>query len=145
MKNSLQITLSLLCGLLLATVLTGCGSKEEAPDKSVNVSAQIAALKGPAKETVQNACVELAKAGPLAAPAVSTLIPLLKDNDALTRRLAAYALMEIGPAAKEALPALEAIKEDPDRAVAEQVVNSLRLIDPKKYGGEQGAPHIMGQ
>jgi HEAT repeat protein len=136
MKNSLRITLSLLCSLLIAAVVVGC-KKEGAPEKSVNVQAQIPLLKGQDKNAVQDACIALAKAGPNAAPAVSALIPLLKDNDADTRRLAAYALMQIGPAAKEALPTLEAMKDDPDQKVQLQLPNTLRAIDPKKYGNEQ--------
>ena len=74
-----------------------------------------AALKSEDNDARINACVELAKAGPNAAPAIQSLIPLLKDNDPTVRRLAAYALGEIGPASKPALPALKEMLNDSDR------------------------------
>jgi HEAT repeat protein len=58
------------------------------------------------------------------------LIPLLKDTDAETRRLAAYVLGEIGPQAKAALPGLKELLKDPDRQVVMQAVNSVRSVDP---------------
>lgn len=129
--------LSLPCVLLLAALLVGCSKSTDVPaDKSVNVQAQIAALKSQDKNAVYDACSELGKAGPLAAPAVKDLVRLLKDDDALTRRLAAYALARIGPAAKEALPALEELRSDSDREVSQQAESALKAIDPKKYGRE---------
>src|SRR5438093_13348002 len=86
--------------------LSGC-SKEDAEAKKVNVAAMTEALRSADKDARVNACVELAKAGPRAAPAVQALIPLLKDSDPDVRRLAAYALGDIGAASKPALPTLE--------------------------------------
>src|SRR5947207_15281491 len=80
---------------------SGC-SKEDPEAKKVNVSAMTEALKSPDKDTRVNGCIELAKTGPRAAPAVPALIPLLKDSDGLVRRLAAYALAQVGPQASAA-------------------------------------------
>jgi HEAT repeat protein len=110
-------------------------SKESAEAKKVDVQAMIGALKGEDKEGRINACVELAKAGRLAKPAVPFLVPLLKDKDPLARRLAAYALGEIGPDAQSALSDLKGLVNDQDRTVSMQVINSLRSIDPKNYSG----------
>ena len=127
MKN--PWTLTTLC-IVLAAGVPGC-SKEDAAAKKVNVPAMMAALKSDSKETRDDACVELAKAGPRAKAAVPLLIPLLKNKDHVSRRLAAYVLGEIGPEAKAALPALKEMLNDTDREVLKQVANSLRSIDPK--------------
>ena len=134
MKKIFMVSFASMFGILGVAALSGC-SKEDAAAKKVDVSAMTEALKSGGSEARENACIELAKAGPGAAPAVAALIPLLKDNDAEIRRLAAYALGEIGPQAKAALPALAELANDPERRVAMQVVNSLRSIDPKNYSG----------
>ena len=134
MKKIFMVSLASMFGILGVAALSGC-SKEDAAAKKVDVSAMTEALKSGDTEARENACFELAKAGPRAAPAVAALIPLLKDNDAEIRRLAAYALGEIGPQAKAALPALAELANDPERRVAMQVMNSLRSIDPKNYSG----------
>lgn len=113
-------------------LLAGC-SKEGAEAKKVNVVAMTAGLKTEDREARINACIELGKAGPRAASAVSDLIPLLKDPDPEIRRLSAYALGEIGPEAKSAIPALKELGSDSDMNVRMQVVNTLRSIDPKGF------------
>jgi len=130
MKNQWPVFCSIALGAICAGCFTSC-SKEPAASKNADVSAMTAALKSEDNDARINACVELAKAGPNAAPAIQSLIPLLKDNDPTVRRLAAYALGEIGPASKPALPALKEMLNDSDRQVVMQVVNSLRSIDPK--------------
>jgi len=127
MTTSRRTLFSTLLGFLISSLFVGCGQK---PEAKVDISAQIAGLKSPDKDTRINACVEIAKAGPNAASAVPTLIPLLKDADAEVRKLASYALYEIGPAAKAAISAVREHLNDPDRYVAAQAVNTLRAIDP---------------
>ena len=133
MKDVMTLFSSIAYSVLIGLSLSGC-SKDDAEAKKVNVAAMTEALKSEDKEARINACVELAKAGSKAAPAVQALIGVLKDNDPVVRRLAAYALGEIGPASKPALPALKEMMNDPDREVVMQVVNSLRSIDPKGAG-----------
>ncbi|HTE91575.1 MAG TPA: HEAT repeat domain-containing protein [Terriglobales bacterium] len=130
MRNLLRIVVMTAFSLTATGIFSGC-SKENADVKKINVAAMMEALKGEDKDARINACVELAKAGPRAAPAVQALIGTLKDADPTVRRLAAYTLGEIGPEAKPALSALKELMNDPDRQVVMQVVNSLRSIDPK--------------
>jgi len=66
-------------------------------------------------------------------PLFQALIGVLKDNDPVVRRLAAYALGEIGPASKPALPALKEMMNDPDREVVMQVGKLS-----EKYRSERG-------
>ena len=132
MKISLRIIFLGAFAVLGTGIFSGC-SKESAEAKKIDVSAMTQTLKSEDKDARANACVELAKAGPRAAPAVAALIPILKDDDPVLRRLAAYALGEIGPESRAALPALKELLNDSDRQVVMQVVNSLRSIDPKNY------------
>ncbi len=115
--------------------LSGCG--EKAP--KVDVNAQIAALASTTAEGKQDALTELAKAGPAAAPALSKLIPMLKDQDAVTRRLAAYAIGQIGPAAKSALPALNEAMNGADRDFSTSLVNAIRSVEGK---GGAAVPNV---
>jgi HEAT repeat protein len=112
--------------LAAAGLFTGCKDKQP----SVDVSAQVQALKGTDTDARVNALTELAKAGPDAAPAVPDLIPVLKDNDALVRRLAAYTLGQIGPKASAALPAIREALNDSDPEVVKNAVIAVRFIDP---------------
>jgi hypothetical protein len=120
--------------LVLGLAIVGCG-KEGDTAKKVDVSAQVAGLKGNG-DAKAAALAELAAGGPNSAAAVKDIIPLLKDEDALTRRLAAYALGQIGPAAKEAIPNLTPLLKDPDRAVMTATLNAIRAIDPSKAPAE---------
>jgi len=136
MKTFPSAPLVLACCLVLATLAAGCGGT---PTEKVDVQAQIQNLKSDNAETRSNACVELAKAGPEAAPAVPSLIPLLKDSDPLVRRLAAYALGQVGEKAKEAIPALREALNDRERDVVTASINALRAID-LKAASDLGAP-----
>src|SRR5262245_38622131 len=103
MKSPLNALSILAFAVAAAALLAGCyKSKEEAEAAKGDVTAMTAALKSTDKDTRINACIELAKAGPRAAPAVQALIPLLKDPDPTTRQLSAHALGQIGPKAAEA-------------------------------------------
>jgi HEAT repeat protein len=137
MKNCMRVLLvtALAFGILS---LIGCSGEKPA---QVNVNAMIEELKKEDKDARVNACVELAKAGPKAAPAVSALIPVLKDKDAEVRRLAAYTLYEIGIEAKAAVPAVKEMMSDPDRSVVMQAVNTLRAIDPA-VAGMKSPPNV---
>lgn len=52
------------------------------------------------------------ESGPEIQAAVPTLIKLLGDNDEYTRKRTIFALRRIGPGARDALPALQAIRGD---------------------------------
>jgi HEAT repeat protein len=122
------------CTISIAAALMVAGCDGGGSTKKIDVPAQISALKGDhaAKE---NALIELAEAGPKAAPAVNDLIPILKDPDPVIRRLAIYALGQIGPAAKAAIPALKEGMGDTDRNILTATVNALRDIQPKEVDG----------
>lgn len=119
--------------LLFTVLVTGCGNSETSP-KAVDIAAQVAQLKGNA-DAQSNALSELASAGPKSAAAVNDIIPLLKSDDTVIRRLAAYALCQIGPAAKAALPELKLLMNDADPSTATTAINALNAIDPSSTGG----------
>ncbi|MFM7215157.1 MAG: HEAT repeat domain-containing protein [Verrucomicrobiota bacterium] len=128
--DSHRALLAVASGLLLGLAVAGCGEGEPAP-KKVDVSAQIAALKGD-NDAKAVALSELAAGGPNAAGAVKEIIPLLKSDDPVVRRLAAYTLGQIGAPAKEAVPGLTAMLQDPDGNAVTAAINALRAIDPSK-------------
>jgi HEAT repeat protein len=71
---------------------------------------------------------QLAKLGPRAAEATEEIAALFGSEIPLERYLAACALAEIGPAAKQALPRLQRAIQDPDpivRATAAEATNAV--------------------
>jgi HEAT repeat protein len=119
--------------VLVGALLIGCGSKDETAAKKVDVAAQVSQLKGNS-DAKAGALTELAAGGPNSAGAVNDIIPLLKDDDHVVRRLAAYALCQIGPAAKAALPALKELMNDPDTSTGTTALNAINAIDPANAG-----------
>ena len=59
---------------------------------------------------------------------VAKLIIALKDSDSDVRNVAAYGLGEIGPAAKDAVPALSVALKDSDRRVRRAATKALKAI-----------------
>lgn len=139
MKTSTFPSLVFLSVLLLASFVAGCGGGS---GEKINVQAQIQNLKSADTDTRVNACVELAKAGPDAAPAVPALIVALKDSDFLVRRLAANALGVIGPKAKEAIPALKEATKDRDASVRTEAIGAIQGIDEKAAAGLKAMPNV---
>ena len=123
-----------LLSILVGGFLTGCGPKDENAPKKVDVAAQVSQFKGNA-DAKANALTELATGGPNSASAVNDIIPLLKDEDHVVRRLAAYALYRIGPAAKAAVPALKELMNDPDASTGTTALNALQAIEPASVEG----------
>lgn len=109
----------------------------------MDVAAQVAALKGNA-DAKATALAELAEGGRNSSSAAPQVIPLLKDEDPVVRRLAAYALGQMGPAAKAALPDLTAALQDGDRNVITAAVNAIRAIDPSKVPAD-AMPNTMSE
>lgn len=126
----LRLGSALLVALGLLLGLAGCGEKAE----KVDLGAQLSALAGDSDAKVA-ALAEISKLGTGAASAVPKITPLLKDEDAVVRRTAAYALGSIGPAAKAAVPDLKALLETTDRDQLTAVANALRAIDPSAVAG----------
>ena len=75
--------------------------------------------------SARRAAIALGKIGPDAVPA---LIEALKDKDKEVHRLAVYALGQIGPAAKDAVPALKALSET-EPSVRRSVAKALKQIE----------------
>ena len=117
--------------MLAVFALAGCGDGPPSPlaPAKVDVPAQVAALKGDANAKA-NALVALAAGKANSAAAVADIIPLMKDTDPDVRKLAVYALDEIGPAAKSAVPAIKELLQDPEMNVATAAANALRTLDP---------------
>ncbi len=63
---------------------------------------------------------------------VADWLGALSSRDPLRRRLGAYALGEIGPAAREAVPALAAALEDPVAFVRVWAASSLARVAPSR-------------
>lgn len=120
-------------GMGLMILMAGCGSNESSA-KKVDVAAQVAALKGNS-DAKSAALAELASGGVNSAKAVNDIIPLLKDEDPVVRRLAAYALGQIGPAAKAGIPGLQVMLGETDISSVTAAVNAINLIDPTSAQG----------
>jgi HEAT repeat protein len=101
--------------LALATTAVGqttpVKSKEPVSDGRT-LSEWIADLKGLAPQTRNAAAYEIAGMGPAAVAAVPALIVALDDPVAAVRFPVIIALMEIGPAAKAAVPRLQQMEEE---------------------------------
>jgi HEAT repeat protein len=71
-----------------------------------------------------------------AAPAAKAIVGPLKEAltapDSRKRRAAAHALGRLGPAASDALPALEKLAKDSDREVAQEATGALWRIRPRQ-------------
>ncbi len=145
LRKSMGLLWLALIGFAWAAMLTGCGGGGAAKKPKIDVSAQMTALKTAESGKKPDILVALAEAGADAAPAVPILTELLKDEDALNRRLAAYALGQIGPQAAPALPALRALVGDSDRAVMTSAFNAIKSIDPKGPEAKEQLRNVMSQ
>lgn len=123
-----RVLVALFCTSFL--LASGCGEKAE----KVDLAAQVTKLTGDTEAKIDG-LAEIAKLGAGAAGAVDKIIPLLKDEDAVVRRTAAYALGAIGPAAKAAVPQLKALLQTTDRDQLTSTANALRAIVPAEYEG----------
>jgi len=94
----------------------------------------VARLKDPEVYVRSSAAAAIGALGPKAAPAVPALIAACKvpGESGQALRAYAYALGDIGPAAKAALPTLEAMKAD--RSVEWVVVKTIDEIEGRRPG-----------
>jgi len=86
----------------------------------------------------QEACTDAAALGAKAMKCLPELIKLLKATDPTTRRLAAYAIQEIGRAAESAVNPLKSLLADTNRDVAVSAANTLNRIAPNAAPIEVG-------
>ena len=123
--------------VLLALFIPACSE----PGKNVDVQAQINLLKTGDENAKQDALVKLGEAKENAAPAIPAILDAMKDTDPIVRRLACYAIEQIGPGkAKSAIPAVKAMMNDPDQNVSMQAMNTLATLDPKNAPAGKGGP-----
>jgi hypothetical protein len=123
----------------LALVLaTGASAQVSRPKSQEPVSdgrllsEWIADLKGLAPQTRNAAAYEIAGMGPAAVAAVPALIAALDDPIAAVRYPVVIALMEIGPAAKAAVPRLQQMEEEEiNDEIAAAARRALRRIQPE--------------
>jgi len=126
-----QFFLRLLASLCLLGLLQGCGE----PKPKVDLAAQTADLASTDSDKKVAALAEISKLGRDASSVVDKIIPLLKDEDNIVRRTAAYTLGVIGPAAKAAVPELKNLMKTTDRDQMTAVANALRAIEPSAVDG----------
>jgi HEAT repeat protein len=95
------------------------------------LSSWVADLKAPAPQTRNAAAYEIAGMGAQAAAAVPALIEALEDPIAAVRYPVTVALLEIGPAAKAAVPRLQQmVEEEINDEIAASARRALKRIDP---------------
>ena len=82
-------------------------------------------------EERRRAAMALGRRGADAKHAVPTLIRALQDEEPLVIREVITALSMIGPAAKDAIPALEKLIDHQDKQIAERAKAALRQIRGK--------------
>ena len=126
-------TLGMMFLALTATVAAqATGTKAKEPVSAGRpLSEWIADLKGLAPQTRNAAAYEIAGMGLAAAAAVPALIEALDDPMAAVRFPVTIALMEIGPAAKAAVPRLQAmVNEEINDEIAASARRALRHIEP---------------
>lgn len=80
----------------------------------------------------------LGKMGAEAAPAVDELIALLKHDNRHARRVAIYAIGEVGPAASKAIPVLEKLLAEDNSQQIRKTLNKVRPTAPP--GGHEDTP-----
>jgi HEAT repeat protein len=128
---------------LVTVVAAGASaqSKPAQPKEPVadgkSLSQWVADLKAESPQTRNAAAYEIAGMGPAAAAAVPALIKALDDPVAAVRFPATVALMEIGPAAKPAVPRLQQMMaEEINDEIAASARRALKRIDPSALPAE---------
>ncbi len=113
-------------GLLAA----GCG-KSEPPLTAGGkpVAYWLDELKKPDPKARRKAVRELGHVGTADPAAIPAVVGAVKDRDAAVRREAVLALLNLGPVAKDAAPALsEAAAKDPDPTVRKDAAKALERV-----------------
>ena len=116
---------AILCALCALT--QSWAQAETPPDQTPDphVARAIAIWNLGTPESKLRGLYRFSRRGELAAPAVSLLLPALKDSDATVRARVADVLGEIGPLAGCAVPALTEALDDVDDGVCESAVRAL--------------------
>jgi HEAT repeat protein len=116
--------------VLLATLLPAAGGCRNPRQVEHSVPSLVKTLKEDKDPNMRYWAAEsLGKFGPEAAPAVPDLVAALKDESAMVRMGAAYALGEIGSA--DAVPPLQDATKDSDKQVRDAAASALQQIRKK--------------
>lgn len=136
----------LICSLFVGLLFgTGCG--DGAPvsvAKDIDVPALLEQLKSSDKDERVDACISLSEGLHKAAPALDTLIEVVKnDKEARVREMAAYAIYEMGEEA--GMPALPMVKErfqkERTTGVRSVLFNLWNQLEPETVpGAAQNTP-----
>ncbi len=117
---------------LLAAGLTAAGCGQPEPRLTAGgrpVSYWLDELKKPDPKARKKAVRELGHVGPADPAAIPAVTAAVKDKDAAVRREAVLALLNLGPAARDAAAALaEAAKSDPDPTVRRDAAKALDRV-----------------
>ena len=124
--------------VLAMLIATGAAMAQTSPVKvkepisnGRTLSQWILDLKAQAPQTRNAAAYEIAGMGPDAVRAVPALIEALDDPSPVVRFPVTVALLEIGPAAKAAVPKLQQmIEEEINDEIAASARRALKRIDP---------------
>src|SRR5262245_9763145 len=118
------------CGLLLLLIVValGCGNPRKVEHSVPSLVRTLKEDKDPNMRYY--AAQSLGQFGSEAASAVPDLITALKDEHAMVRMGAAYALGEIGSA--DAVPALQEASKDGEKQVRDAAAHAIKQIQQKK-------------
>jgi HEAT repeat protein len=114
----------------LAILAVGCGQSRPTMVGGKPVQEWMQALQDPNARTRKKAATKLGNAGAVDSTVIPALIGALKDRDAGVRAEAVLALLRIGPAAREAFPALrEMARTDKDARVRAYAAKALEKLE----------------
>ena len=115
------------------------------PGARAAIPALAAMVKEPRHHAWNFAAVALCRIGPEGRAEASAAIPALiesltKDQNAGVRRTAATFLAEMGPGARQAIPALTAATQDPAQEVRRAAVETLKVLNGTMVETGPGEP-----
>jgi HEAT repeat protein len=118
------------------------------PGARTGIPALAAMLKEPRHFAWNFAAVALCRIDPEGCAEASVAIPALienltKDQDPGGRRTAATFLAEMGPGARQAIPALRAATQDPAPEVRRAAVETLKVLDSAAGETGPGEPNVL--
>ena len=125
--------------VLSLCLLACCGCGQKSTDQLVTD------LKSPQEEEQTVAVRLLPRRKGDAAKVIPALIEALGDKSDNVRQGAAIGLGSFGEQAKDAIPALEALRRDPDVRVHEAVGVALYRIDPTRFPDPRKPAPAPGQ
>jgi hypothetical protein len=111
--------------------------------QAADIDSLVRALRDPDKtaDAKGDTCLQLMDLGPAAAPAVPALIGLLNNQDEMLRDYAVTTLDRIGPAARNALPALRrTATKDSSAEIRELAHAAIAKISGRAPGAEPASP-----